>query len=169
MPPTKRPFRNKQDEYKLPKKKQLRKLDVKNAITQIIDITAGAPFCSKIPADGNNRDKRRKPNPLRLAGRVFNFQDHQYVPRNTPPRVLQSLWLAKSPLFLSALSFSLTRNASWIDIVLSFSFSLPLVLFGPRLSSAPIGRWRPSYRGGCCVHLSFYQTPSASRIHRRNK
>lgn len=59
--------------------------------------TECSPFCSKISADGNNRDKRRKPNPLRLAGRVFNFQDHQYVPRNPSPRVLQSLWLPRSP------------------------------------------------------------------------
>lgn len=50
--------------------------------------------------------------------------------------MLQSLWLAKSPLTLYAVSPSLTRNASWIDIVLSLSLSRS---FWPRLSSALIG------------------------------
>lgn len=102
-------------------------------LTIIIPIIerACAPFCPEIPADGNNRDKRRKPNPLRLAGRVFNFQDHQYVPRNTPPRMLQSLSgsLGALSLHSSFFSFSLMRNASRIDNIRSpsllLSFTVP--------------------------------------------
>lgn len=102
-------------------------MDAKNAITSIIGITACAPFCSEIPADGNNRDKRRKPNPLRLTGR-FQFPGPSIRPSEYPSQSVP-ISLAPSP-FVRYLSFSFAREPLRIDkCFLSPSLSLSLSLF----------------------------------------
>ena len=98
----------------------------------------------------SGRRERRRPNPLRFAGRVFNFQDHQYVPRNPPAMLLQSL-LPCSPLSLSLLSRSL------------LSFSLGRVPATNRLSSPSLSPSSsfpacfidaaPSSRGMLCTSI----------------
>lgn len=102
-------------------------MDAKNAITSIIGITACAPFCSEIPADGNNRDKRRKPNPLRLTGR-FQFPGPSIRPSEYPSQSVPISLAPKAPsLFNRYLSFSFARNASdrqmlSLSLFLSYSF-----------------------------------------------
>ena len=107
----------------------------------------------------SGRRERRRPNPLRFAGRVFNFQDHQYVPRNPPAMLLQSL-LPCSPLSLSfylVLSSLFPSVASPRPTGFLLPRSHPLPPFQRALSMPPP---RPE---GCCVHLSFRRTIPASK------
>lgn len=107
----------------------------KNAITSIISITACAPFCSEIPADGNNRDKRRKPNPLRLTGR-FQFpgpsiRSSEYPSQSVPISLAPQV---PSP-FKRPLSFSFVRNASdrqMLSLSLFLSHSAPFLFRSDR-------------------------------------
>lgn len=113
------------------------------------------PFCPEISSDRNNQGRRRKPNPLRISGRVFNFQVHQYVPRNPLPRCSNLSDSAHSSLPLSS--------------SLSLSASPPVVATRPTGFLLPHPRPKPSLlrlwsidgaprATGCCIHLSFRWT-----------
>lgn len=97
--------------------------------------------------------KRRRPNPLRFAGRVFNFQDHQYVPQNPPAMLLQSLWPCSPLSFylaLSSLFFSVTSR----DQPAFISLALTLIFL-----SSLLYRCRPSSRG--MLYIYHFNKPSA--------
>lgn len=82
--------------------------------------------------------------------RTINTSLSESPSRGAPisPVPSRSPFLSASTVFLSARE---TPRGSTM-----FLLSLSLFLFGLFRSDRSVRRWRPSYRRGCCVHLSFY-------------
>lgn len=95
-------------------------------------------------------------NPLRFARRVFNFQGHQYVPRNPPAALLQSLcpFSLPSPFILLPLSFFLARVPRPTGFLLLLTLTtLPSSTCFIDAATAPCLR-------GCCNYIYHFDQPS---------
>lgn len=99
-------------------------------------------------------------NPLRFARRVFNFQGHQYVPRNPPAALLQSLCpfsLLPSPFIPLPLSFFLARVPRPTGFLLLLTLTtLPSSTWFIDAAAAPC--LRRCYTMAVTTHLSFRPT-----------
>lgn len=99
-------------------------------------------------------------NPLRFARRVFNFQGHQYVPRNPPAALLQSLCpfsLLPSPFIPLPLSFFLARVPRPTGFLLLLTLTtLPSSTWFIDAAAAPCLR-------RCCNYTSIISTNPPNR------